>query len=327
MIAYLVRRVIYSVAMLAVISVVGFLMIELPPGDYLTMYVMQLQERGDKSAEMRLEELRVRFGLDKPLYQRYWIWITHFVRGDFGRSFQYERGVNELIGQRLALTFALTLATMILTWLMAIPIGIYSATHQYSLGDQIFTTISFVGLGTPGFLLALIVMFIAVFYFNQSVGGLFSHEFIDAPWSVAKILDLLKHLWLPALITSVSGTAGLIRIMRANLLDVLGQPFVLAARARGLKERTVILKHAVRIAINPLISIMGMSLPNLISGAALVAIVLNLPTTGPMFLKALQMQDMYLAGTFLMFLTIMLVVGNLLADIALVWVDPRIRYD
>jgi peptide/nickel transport system permease protein len=327
MIAYIMRRILYSIVLLIGVSIIGFAVIQLPPGDYMTMYVAELRARGDKSAVMHVEELRARYGLDRPVYEQYWIWITHFVRGDFGRAFKYELSVREVIGQRLALTAALAVATMILTWVIAIPIGIYSATHQYSVGDQVFTTISFIGLGTPGFLLALILLFVSAFYFDQSIGGLFSPGFEDAPWSLAKFIDLLKHLWVPALITSVSGTAGLIRIMRANLLDTLGQPFVLAARAKGLKERVVILKHAVRIAINPLISILGMSLPNIISGAAMVSIVLNLPTTGPLFVEALRYQDMYLAGTMLMFLTIMLVVGNLLADIALVWVDPRIRYD
>jgi peptide/nickel transport system permease protein len=327
MIAYLVRRVLYAIVMLVMVSIIGFLVIQLPPGDYLTVHLMELEARGDHSARMYIEELRARYGLDRSIYEQYWIWITHFVRGDFGRSFKYERSVKELIGQRLALPVALALTTMLFPWVIAIPIGIYSATHQYSLADQIFTTISFIGLGTPGFLLALVLLFVSAFYLHHSIGGLFSQEFRDAPWSLAKFIDLLKHLWIPALITSVSGTASLIRIMRGNLLDILGQPFILAARAKGLKERVVILKHAVRMAINPLVSIMGMSLPNVISGAALVSIVLNLPTAGPLFLDALQAQDMFLAGTFLMFLTIMLVIGNFMADIALAWVDPRIRYD
>jgi peptide/nickel transport system permease protein len=327
MLAYLIRRILYSIVLLTAVSIIGFAVIQLPPGDYLTMYVMELRARGDQSALNHLEELRARYGLDRPISVQYWIWITHFVQGDFGRSFKYQLSVGELLGQRLLLTVILTIATMFLTWVIAIPIGIYSATHQYSIADQIATTISFVGLGTPGFLLALILLFVSSFYFGQSVGGLFSPEFADAPWTVAKVMDLLKHLWVPALLTGVSGTAGLIRIMRANLLDTLGQPFVLAARAKGLRERVVIVKHAVRIAINPLISIMGMSLPEVISGATMVSIVLNLPTTGPLFVEALQYQDMFLAGTFLIFLTVMLVVGNLLADLALAWADPRIRYD
>jgi peptide/nickel transport system permease protein len=327
MLTYLIRRVLYAIVLLFGVSIIGFAVIQLPPGDYLTMYVMELRARGDQSALNHLEELRARYGLDKPAYVQYWIWITHFVQGDFGRSFKYQRPVGEMIGQRLLLTVVLTIATMFLTWVIAVPIGIYSATHQYSFADQVATTISFVGLGTPGFLIALILLFISSYYFGQSVGGLFSPEFANAPWSLARVVDLLKHLWVPALITGVSGTAGLIRIMRANLLDTLGQPFVLAARARGLRERAVVLKHAVRIAINPLISIMGMSLPDVISGSAMVSIVLNLPTTGPLFVEALQYQDMFLAGSFLIFLTVMLIVGNLLADLALAWADPRIRYD
>ena len=327
MLSYIIQRVRYSIVLLIVVSITGYMMIELPPGDYLTILLTQQLQQGDPGAREYVEKLRGRYGLDQPVYTRYWIWITHFVQGDFGESFYYNRPVGDLIGQRLVLTVVLTLATMVLTWAIAIPIGIYSATHQYSFGDQIFTTISFIGLGIPGFLLALIAMFIMVFYYNQEVGGLFSQGYEDAPWTLAKIIDLLKHLWLPALISAVSGTAGLIRIMRSNLLEILGQPFVLAARAKGLKERVVITKHAARMAINPLISILGMSLPEIISGNALVSIVLNLPTVGPMFLVALQMQDMYLAGTFMLFLTIMLIVGNLLADIALVWADPRIRYN
>jgi len=327
MLSYLIRRLSYAIIMIVLISFVSFVIIQLPPGDYLTHKLADLQARGDRSAQDRIAEYRARYGLDEPFMSQYWNWVSNFVKGDFGESFKYERPVADMLGERLMMTVVLTIATLAVTWLIAIPIGVYSATHQYSLGDQIFTTISFIGLGTPSFVLALVVLFIAVVILNQDVVGLFSRDFRDAAWSLDKVVDLLKHLWVPALITSVSGTAGLIRIMRANLLDTLGQPFVLAARAKGLKERVVILKHAVRIAINPLISILGMSLPNIISGAAMVSIVLNLPTTGPLFVEALRYQDMYLAGTMLMFLTIMLVVGNLLADIALVWVDPRIRYD
>lgn len=327
MVAYIVRRIIYSIAMIVLVSFVGFLIIELPPGDFMTQYLAELQARGDRSAEQRVAEYRARFGLDKPLLQRYWMWASNFVRGDFGRSFQYQRDVGELIGQRLALTVTVGLASLILSWAIAIPIGIYSAVRQYSLGDQIFTTLSFIGLGMPGFLLALLIMFIAVFYFDQDVVGLFSRQYADAPWSVAKLVDLFKHLWVPALIAGVTLTAANMRIMRGNLLDTLGQPFVEAARARGLKNRTVILKHAVRIAINPLITIMGYSMRDLIGGVALVAWVLNLPTIGPMYIQALIRADMYLAGTILVFIVVMLLIGNLLADIALAWADPRIRYD
>lgn len=326
MLAYLTQRLLYAIAMLLVVSVVGFAIIQAPPGDYLTTYIAELERRGDHSAKMRINELRARYGLDKSLPEQYWIWVSNFVRGDFGRSFQYERPVGELLGGRMLLTIGLTLTTMVLSYAIAVPIGIFSATHQYSFWDQVFTTISFFGLGIPGFLLALVLLYFSTFALGQSI-GLFSAEFQHAPWSLARFIDLLKHLWIPALITGVSGTAGTIRMMRSNLLDILGQPFILAARARGLKEQTVIIKHGVRMAVNPLITVLGMSLPNLISGAALTAIVLNLPTAGPLYLGALKSQDMFLAGTYLVFLSFMLVVGNLLADIALAWVDPRIRFD
>jgi peptide/nickel transport system permease protein len=328
MLAYIARRLGYALVMTVLVSFVGFLIIELPPGDFLTQKIADLQARGDRSAELRINEYRARYGLDKPLLERYVTWATNFVRGDFGESFEFERPVRDLIGQRLLLTVLLALATLILTWAIAIPIGVYSAVNQYSIGDQIFTVISFIGLGMPGFLFALIVLFFAVVYFGQDIGGLFSPEYRDAPWSMGKVIDLLKHLWLPALISAVTGTAGLMRIMRGNLLDTLGQPFVEAARARGLRNRVVTWKHAVRIAINPLIVILGSeAIPNIIVGSALVSIVLNLPTIGPLFVRALQRQDMYLAGTCLVFFTMLLLLGNLLSDIALAWADPRIRYD
>jgi len=327
MIAYLVRRAIYSVILLFAVSIVGFIIIELPPGDFLTTRLAELEARGDRSAEQRIEELRARYGLDKPEYMRYFIWVTHFVRGDFGRSFRYEKAVSSLIGERIGLTLAITLSTLIFTWMLAIPIGVYSATHQYSIGDNIFTFLGFIGLATPNFLLALIAMFISVYYFNVSVGGLFSPEYVKAAWSFAKVLDLMRHMWIPVVIIGTAGTCGLIRIMRGNLLDILGQQYVMTARAKGLKEVLVVWKHAVRVAINPLISTLGMSLPGILSGGALTAIVLNLPTVGPLYLEALQSQDMFLAGFFLMFYAIFLVIGNFLADIALAQVDPRIRYD
>jgi peptide/nickel transport system permease protein len=256
------------------------------------------------------------------------VWASTFLKGDFGESFEFERPVRDLLGQRLALTLVLALATLAIVWLIAIPIGVYSAVRQYSLGDQIFTTISFIGLGTPGFLLALLVLYVAIVILNQDVIGLFSREYVDAPWSLAKVWDLLKHLWVPALIGAVTGTAALIRIMRGNLLEILGQPFVEAARARGLENRTVTWRHAVRMAINPLIVILGSeALPGIIAGNALVEIVLNLPTLGPIYIRALLTQDMFLAGTILVFFVLILLVGNILADIALAYVDPRIRLD
>jgi peptide/nickel transport system permease protein len=312
--------------MIVLVSFVSFIIIELPPGDFLTQKLAELQARGDRSAELRIDEYRARYGLDKPLLTRYWIWASNFIKGDFGESFAYERPVKELLGERLLNTVLLTLATIIVTWAIAIPIGVYSATHQYTVGDQIFTALSFLGLGMPSYLLALIVLFFAVVAFDMDIGGLFSREFQNAPWSLARVWDLLKHLWVPALIGCVTGAAGLVRIMRGNLLEIMGKPYVEAARARGLKNRVVTWKHAVRMAINPLIVILGSeTLPSVFAGNALMAQVLNLPTVGPMFLEALQKQDMYMAGTCLVFIVMLILIGNLLADLALAGLDPRIR--
>jgi peptide/nickel transport system permease protein len=318
----------YALLMIVLVSFVSFIIIELPPGDFLTQKLAELEARGDRSAEQRVEEYRVRYGLDKPILTRYWIWITHFLQGDFGESFEFERPVSELIGNRIGNTIMLAVATLIVTWIVAIPIGVYSATHQYSLGDQIFTAISFVGIGMPSFLLALIVLFFAVVVLDADIGGFYSREFQDAPMSFAKFIDLLKHLWIPALIGCVTGAAGLIRIMRGNLLETLGQPFVEAARARGLKNSTVTWKHAVRMAINPFIVMLGTSvLPGIIVGNILMARVLNLPTMGPLFINALTKQDMYMAGTILVFITLLSTVGAILSDIALAAIDPRIRLE
>ncbi len=328
MLNYLIRRLGYALIMVVLVSFVSFVIIELPPGDYLTQKVEQLRARGDRSAELQVEMLRVRYGLDKPFLERYLNWAINFLRGDFGESFEFERPVSDILGARLGYTVILALATTLFTWLLAIPLGVYSAVRQYSIGDQIISVISFIGLGMPGFLLALIILYFSIVVFNLEVTGLFSPEYRDAPWSVGKVLDLLSHLWVPALISAITGTGGLIRIMRGNLLDTLGQPFVEAARARGLKNRTVIWKHAVRIAINPLVTILGAEVfPSIIVGSSLVAIVLNLPTIGPVFVDSLRKLDMYLAGTCIVFLTIMLLVGNLVADLLLAWVDPRIRLE
>ncbi|RLC90738.1 MAG: ABC transporter permease [Chloroflexi bacterium] len=328
MLSYILRRLGYAAIMLVLVSFVSFLIIELPPGDYLTKKLQDLQARGDRSAELRIAEYRVRYGLDKPLMERYWIWASNFIKGDFGESFEFERPVTEILGNRIGFTVLMAVSVIIVQWGIAIPIGVYSATHQYSLGDQVVTTLSFVGLGMPGFLLALLVMFFAMVVLGQEVSGLFSNEFKDAPWTIAKVIDLLKHLWIPALVGSVTGTAGLVRIMRGNLLETLGQPFVEAARARGLTNQKVTWKHAVRVAINPLIVILGSeTLPSVVAGNALVATVLNLPTVGPLYVSALQSQDMYLAGTVLVFIVFMTLMGNLLADLVLAALDPRIRLE
>lgn len=328
MLAFIVRRVFYALIMLVLVSFVSFIIIQLPPGDFLTQKIAELEARGDRSASQRIDEYRARYGLDRPLMTQYWIWATNFVQGDYGESFEYERPVRDLLGQRFMLTIVLAITTIAITWMIAIPLGVYSAVNQYSVGDQLITTFSFLGLGMPGFLIALLVLYWAVVVLGQDVVGLFSREFQDAPWSLAKVWDLLKHLWVPGLIGAVTGTASLIRIMRGNLLDILGQPYVEAARARGLRKRTVTWRHAVRMAINPLIIILGSeTLPAVIGGNALVAVVLNLPTVGPLFIQALLTQDMFMAGTVLMFVVVLLLVGNLLADIALAYIDPRIRLE
>lgn len=323
---FIIRRFFHTLLLLFVMSIVIFTIITLPPGDFLTTRVAELERQGSRNAELQLNGLRARYGLDKPLYVQYWLWASNFVRGDFGESFDYNRPVSSLIGQSLMLTAVISIVTLLVSWLVAIPIGVYSATHQYSWLDQFFTLISFVGLATPGFLLALILMVISVYVFNWSVGGLFSPGMEDMPWGMPKILDLLSHLWLPVLLIGMSGTAELVRIMRGNLLDVLGQQYVLSARGRGLSERTVNWKHAVRMAINPLISLIGLQFPSIISGSIIISIVLGLPTTGPVLYRALRAQDMYLAGSFLMMLSVMLIIGNFLADLLLAWADPRISY-
>lgn len=328
MLSYLIRRLAYAAVMVVLVSFVSFVIIELPPGDFLDQKLAQLRARGDRSAEARIEEYRIRYGLDQPFMTRYLNWIYHFVQGDFGESFEFERPVRDLMGERLTMTIILAVATLLVTWAIAIPLGVYSAVKQYSVGDQIITTISFIGLGMPGFLLALLVLYYAVVVLNQEISGLFSREYQDAPWSFGRVINLLEHLWIPALVSAVTGTGGLIRIMRGNLLDTLGQPFVEAARARGLKNSTVTWKHAVRIAINPLIVILGSeAFPNIIVGGALVSVVLNLPTIGPLFVESLRKLDMYMAGTSIVFFTMLLLIGNLISDLALAWVDPRIRLE
>ena len=326
--SFIIRRVFYAIIMLIVVSFVSFVIISLPAGDFLDQKIAELEDRGDRSASMRVEEYRTRYGLDKPLLTQYWIWISNFVQGDFGLSFEFDRPVSELIGQRLGLSIVLSLATLILTWAIAIPLGVYSAVNQYSLGDQVVTAIAFIGLGIPGFLLALVILYIAVVVLGQDVVGLFSQKYLDAPWSLARVWDLLKHIWVPALIGAVTGTAGTIRIMRGNLLNTFGQAFIEAARARGLRQNTVIWRHAVRMAITPLVIILGTeALPGIIAGNLLVEQVLNLPTIGPLYIGALLTQDMYMAGTVLVLIVFLLLVGTLITDLVLAWIDPRVRLE
>jgi len=327
MLNYIVRRLLYMVVTLFFVSILSFILIELPPGSYLDTEISRLQSVGGNLSVQAIQDLRARYGVDDPLPLKYWKWISGVVHGDFGESFEYKVPVGSLIWDRLAFSLALSFSSIIFSWLISIPIGVYSATHRYTIPDYIITLIQFIGVAIPEFLIALVLMVVASRTFHQDVGGLFSQRFNDAPWSVGKFIDFLKHAWIPIVVISLGSTAWLTRVMRANLLDVLNAQYVQTARAKGLKEGVVIWKHAVRNALHPLIMAAGGILPALISGEVIVSIVLNLPTTGPLFINALIKQDMYLAVTFLMFLSIMLVVGNLLADLALAWVDPRIRLE
>jgi len=327
MAAYIARRFVYMIVTLALVSVVGFIVIDLPPGSYLDFYISQLESQGTSTSESQVETIKRQYGLDQPGYVQYWKWITGFVRGKFGRSFLYNADIGELIWGRIGYTVLISTVSLFLTWLIAIPIGIYSATHQYSAGDHVFTIIGLAGVSVPNFMLALVLMVVASQFLGQDVSGLFSRPYVDAPWSWGKFVDLLKHLWVPLIVIATGGTAGLMRMMRGNLLDIINMQYIQAARARGLPESQVIIKHAVRNAVHPLIMLLGTSFPAIISGAMVISIVLSLPTTGPLYFNALQQKDMYLAVTFLMFLSIMLVIGNFLADMLLAWIDPRIRYE
>ncbi len=328
MVNYIIRRLLYAVVMLVLVSFASFVLINLPPTDFLQQKLVQLEARGDPSARGQIETYRKRYNLDKPFMWQYTNWAVNFLKGDFGESFEYERPVRSMLGERVNMTIILGVATLIVVWLLAIPLGVYSAVKQYSLGDQIITTASFVGLGMPGFLLALLILYFAITKLNIEATGLFSQQYADAPWSWGRFVDLLKHLWIPALISAITGVGGLTRIMRGNLLETLGQPFVEAARARGLTNSKVIWKHAVRIAINPLIVILGSeAIPGIIGGGGLVSVVLNLPTIFPLFITSLIHLDMYLAGTCIVLITFLVLAGNLLADLALAWADPRIRLD
>jgi len=326
MLNYIIYRVAIAIPLLFILSIVSFVIIQLPPGDYLTTYINNLRLSGIQLNEDEVARLRELYGLDKPLYMQYFIWIKNFVRGDLGRSFQWNRPVNEILAERVPMTVIISLLTTIFAWVIAIPIGIYSAIRQYSLFDYIFTFLGYIGLSMPGFLLALILMWFLFVKFGFSMTGLFSPQFATASWSFAKFIDLLKHVWFPVILIGMSGTAGLIRTMRGNLLDELRKQYVITARAKGLPEGKLIFKYPVRIAINPLISTIGWMLPGIISGETLVSIVLNIQTVGPVLLRAVMSQDMYLAGSITLILSILTVVGMLISDILLAWADPRIRY-
>ena len=327
MLTFIGHRLMQLIPLLIAISIISFVLIQLPPGDYLTTYIAQLEMSGTDVSDGTVQALKAQYGLDQPMYVQYFIWIKNILlHGDFGRSFTWNEPVADVIGERLGLTIVISICTLIFTWVVAIPIGIYSAVRQYSILDYVFTLIGFIGLALPNFLIALVAIYTVFVNTGVALTGLFSPEFVAAPWSIAKFIDLLKHIWIPTLIIGTSGTAGLIRVMRGMLLDELQKQYVITARAKGVQEQKLLLKYPVRMAINPLISTIGWTLPAIISGEAIVSIVLNLPTTGPMLLDALMTQDMYLAGSFILILSVLTVIGTLLSDILLAWVDPRIRF-
>ncbi|NKB66658.1 MAG: ABC transporter permease subunit [Candidatus Latescibacteria bacterium] len=353
MTATILRRLGWMIPTLLAISFISFALIQLPPGDYLTSYITALEETGEPVAEDQVEALRRRFDLDQPFVVQYLRWLNNlsafgfarqvdggywrqedgsfnwpwFKWPDLGFSFEWNRPVGELIGERLLLTMVISIVTLLFTWVLAIPIGIYSAVRQYSWADYSFSILGFIGLATPNFLLALVFMYLGYSLFGISAGGLFSPAYQNAAWSLAKVADLLAHVWIPVLIIGTEGTAGLIRVMRGNLLDELPKPYVQTAKAKGVHPVKLLLKYPVRVALNPLISTVGWVLPGIVSGSVITAVVLGLPTTGPLLLRSLQNQDMYLAGSMVMILSFLTVIGTLLSDILLLWLDPRIRYE
>jgi peptide/nickel transport system permease protein len=327
MIAFLVRRLVLAILTVWAVSVLSYVVIQLPPGDYITSYIAQMSASGSAVSEQEAQMLREQYGFDQPIYIQYIRWMSMVLRGNFGMALEYGRPVAEVIGDRIWLTMIVSGAAILFTWLVALPIGIYSAVRQYSFGDYVATFIGFIGLAIPSFMLALILMYLGFKYFNANIGGLFSEQYAQAPWSFAKLWDLAKHLPLPAVILGLAGTAQLIRIMRANLLDELGRPYVMTGRARGLSETRLILKYPVRVALNPFASTIGYLLPYVVSGSIIVSLVLSLPTVGPLLLKALIAQDMFLAGTIVLMLGVMTVIGTFLSDLLLLWIDPRIRFE
>ncbi|KKB11459.1 ABC transporter permease [Devosia geojensis] len=324
---YVVKRLIYMVPTLFGMSIIAFLIIQLPPGDYLTSMISRMTESGENVDPAQVARLREVYGLADPVWLQYWKWISGILlRGDFGYSFEWNRPVADLIWERMGSTLALSVASLLFVWAVALPIGIYSAMRRHSLGDHVFTFIGFIGFAIPNFILALTLMYVAYRYLGMSVGGLQSPEFIDQPWSWAKFVDLLAHLWIPIIVIGTAGTAALIRILRANLTDELNKPYVITAKAKGLPEYRAVIKYPVRIALNPFVSAIGWVLPELISGVTITAIVLNLPTAGPLLLRALVSQDMYLAGSFILLMGVLTLIGMLVSDLLLALLDPRIRF-
>ncbi len=327
MLSFVVRRLLLMVPTLLAISIVTFVVIQLPPGDYLSTMIAEMQSRGESVDQGKLALLQKTYGLDQSPPEQYLAWLGGLLRGDLGYSFEYGLPVSEVVGDRLLLTVVVSVATILFIWVVSFPIAIYSATHQYSVGDYALTLLGFLGLAIPNFLLALVLLYVANAAFGTSIGGLMDPRYLDAPWSLAKALSVLEHLWVPVLVIGASGTAAMIRRLRANLLDELRKPYVAVARAKGLPPHRLLWKYPLRISLNPFIADIGSILPQVVSGAAVVSIVMSLPTTGPMLLDALRSQDMYLAGSFLMFLALLIVLGVLVSDLALAALDPRIRLE
>ncbi len=325
MLAYIARRLLIAVPTLAAVSAIVFVIIQLPPGDYLTTYIAELQSQGEAADEGKIAFLRQQYGLDQPLWKQYLLWVGGMLQGDFGYSFEYDLPVSDVVGDRLWLSLLLNFATIVFIWAVAFPIGFYSATHQYSWGDHGLTFLGFIGLATPNFLLALVLMYLLRVEFGISIGGLMDAQYVDRPMSWAKAVSILEHLIVPVAVIGTAGTAGMIRRLRANLLDELQKQYVVTARAKGLPKLRLLLKYPVRMSLNPFVADIGNMLPQIVSGSAVVSMVMSLPTTGPMLIDALRSQDMYLAGSFLMFLSVLTIVGMLLSDLALAALDPRIR--
>lgn len=327
MLRYVIKRLIYMIPTLFGMSIIAFLIIQLPPGDYITSMIASMSDNGQNADPSQIEALRRAYGFDDPIWVQYFKWITGIIfRGDFGYSFQWNRPVADLIWERMGSTLSISVASLLFVWAVSLPIGIYSAMRRHSVGDYAFTFLGFLGLAIPNFIMALALMYVSYKFLGQSVGGLFSPEYVEAPWSMDKVLDLLAHLWIPIIVIGTNGTAALIRILRANLTDELNKPYVITARAKGLPEYKVVLKYPVRIALNPFVSAIGWVLPELVSGVTITAIVLNLPTAGPLLLQALISQDMYLAGSFILLMGVLTLVGMLVSDLLLALLDPRIRF-
>ena len=325
MLGYLVHRILIMIPTLIAISVVIFTIINLPPGDYFSTYIAELQSSGEAADLAKIHFLQVQYGFDRPLWEQYLYWVAGLLQGDMGYSFAYNLPVKDVVGDRLLMTFIVSFATIIFTYVVAFPIGVYSATHQYSWSDHALTLLGFLGLAIPSFLLALVLLYLANVYLGISIGGLMDPQFVDQPWTWQKVLSVLAHIWIPVIVIGTAGTASMIRRLRANLLDELQKQYVVTARAKGLPPIRTLLKYPLRMALNPFISDIGSLLPHVISGSAIVSVVMSLPTTGPMLLEALRSQDMYLAGSFLMFMSFLTVIGVFISDLALAMLDPRIR--